>query len=104
MISLSGPDAPVMIEENTFDKHLSNEDLSAALETSMSNLKPREHEILTAYYGLPPHDHAMTYDEIADVQSISRERVRQILMKGLRRMRHKSRSENLQAFLGQEGY
>ncbi len=73
---------------------LKNE-ISAALET----LKEREKEVLRMYYGIE-REYSLTLNEIGEVFHLTRERVRQIKEKAIRRLRHKSRSRKLRAYLG----
>ncbi len=70
------------------------EDVAEALKT----LTPREAKILTLYYGIG-REEALTLEEIGRILGLTRERVRQIKEKAIKRLRHASRSSYLKAYL-----
>jgi RNA polymerase primary sigma factor len=61
--------------------------------------KEREADVITLYFGLNG-EHAMTLEEIGEKFNLTRERVRQIKEKAIRRLRHTSRSKALKPYLG----
>jgi RNA polymerase primary sigma factor len=80
------------------DSDLIDESLKIEIESSLATLTKREAEILRLYFGLG-HEHPLTLEEIGERFNLTRERIRQIKEKALRRLRHVSRSKALRAFL-----
>jgi len=66
--------------------------------TLLETLTPREAEVINLYFGLS-HEKALTLEEIGVRFNLTRERVRQIKEKAIRRLRHASRSKSLRAYL-----
>jgi RNA polymerase primary sigma factor len=62
-------------------------------------LPDREVEVIKLYFGLDG-ENPMTLEEIGDKFNLTRERVRQIKEKAIRRLRHNSRSKILKSYLG----
>lgn len=81
------------------DDVLMQESLQVEIEKVLSTLKPREAEIIRLYFGLDG-DRPLTLEEIGEHFKLTRERVRQIKEKALRRLRHRSRLEPLRKYLG----
>lgn len=81
------------------DSNLIGESLRTEVHRALSTLSEREAEVVRLYFGLH-REHPMTLEEIGEKFSLTRERVRQIKEKALRRLRHASRSKNLKAYLG----
>ncbi len=81
------------------DTDLMRESLQVEIEKVLSTLKPREAEIIKLYFGLEG-DRPLTLEEIGEHFQLTRERVRQIKEKALRRLRHRSRLEPLRKYLG----
>ena len=79
--------------------NLLNESLRKEIERSLATLSSREADVIKLYYGLTGR-HPMTLEEIGEEYDLTRERVRQIKEKGIRRLRHTSRSKLLQDYLG----
>jgi RNA polymerase primary sigma factor len=75
------------------------ESLKMEIERALSTLTEREAEVIRLYYGLNK-EHSLTLEEIGERFNLTRERVRQIKEKAIRRLRHASRSKNLRAYLG----
>ena len=81
------------------DADLLQESLGTEIERALETLSPRESDVIKLNYGLggeQPH----TLQEIGEMFDLSRERVRQIREKGIRRLRHTSRSKVLKTYLG----
>ena len=78
---------------------LMNESLKTEIERALSTLSERESEVIKLYFGLNK-EHSLTLEEIGDRFNLTRERVRQIKEKAIRRLRHASRSKNLRSYLG----
>ncbi len=82
------------------DNSLMSESLRREVERALTTLTKREADVLRYYFGLggiPP----LTLEEIGDKFSLTRERVRQIKEKSIRRLRNTSRSKALKVYLGQ---
>jgi RNA polymerase primary sigma factor len=73
--------------------------LKVEIERALSTLTEREAEVIKLYFGLNS-EHSLTLEEIGEKFNLTRERVRQIKEKAIRRLRHASRSKNLKAYLG----
>jgi RNA polymerase primary sigma factor len=73
--------------------------LAARLEEQLETLSPREAKILRLHYGLGPNNEPHTLQEIGEIYGVTRERIRQIEVEALRRLRHPSRSRDLREFL-----
>ena len=71
------------------DKQLMNESLEE-IERSLSTLTPREADVIRLYFGLSGK-HPMTLEEIGEKFDLTRERVRQIKEKSIRRLKHTSK-------------
>jgi len=82
------------------DNDLVRESLRMEIERSLKSLSERERDVIMLYYGIgAKHEH--TLDEIGDKFDLTRERVRQLKEKAIRRLRQHSRSKLLKAYLGQ---
>jgi len=81
------------------DSMLIKESLKREIERSLSTLNEREQEIVKLFFGLDS-PHPLTLEEIGAKFALTRERVRQIKEKAIRRLRHNSRSKLLKAYLG----
>ena len=80
------------VEEVVFSKELRRE-----LEAAMATLKPKEQEILKLRFGWDDN-HPRTLEEIGTIYGVTRERIRQIEAKVVRKLRHPSRSRRLKVF------
>ena len=81
------------------DKELIHESLKTEIERALETLTPREADVIKLYFGLGNH-HPMTLEEIGETFDLTRERVRQIKEKAIRRLKHTSRSKILKTYLG----
>jgi len=106
-------DAPIVPDEDTklidmmaptdskgTDEELMQESLRREIERSLSTLSEKERDVINLYYGIG-RNHGLTLEEIGAKFDLTRERVRQIKEKAIRRLRHTSRSRLLKAYLGQ---
>ena len=81
------------------DKDLLLDSLRSEIERSLNSLTPREADVVRLYYGLSGgHSHSL--EEIGEKFDLTRERVRQIKEKAVRRLKHASRSKILKDYLG----
>ena len=83
----------------TTDQSLMKESLSREIERALSALTDKERDVINLFYGIGGH-HGLTLDEIAAKFDLTRERVRQIKEKAIRRLKNSSRSRHLKTFLG----
>ena len=81
------------------DKSLILDSLRTESERALETLTPREADVIRLYFGLGDQ-HAMTLEEIGETFDLTRERVRQIKEKAIRRLKHTSRSKILKTYLG----
>lgn len=105
-------DAPINTEEDTTmydfmrsddtttpEAGLIYESLRTEIERAVSTLTSREADVVRLFFGLEGK-HPMTLEEIAEKFNLTRERVRQIKEKAIRRLKHTSRSKILKSYLG----
>jgi RNA polymerase primary sigma factor len=90
---LQNPDTP------SPDKNLINESLAWEIERALSSLSPREAKVLKLYFGLGMK-HPFTLEEIGEELSLTRERVRQIKEKAIKRIQFTTRCKILKSYLG----
>lgn len=81
------------------EKELISDSLKREINRSLTTLTPREASVLKLFYGLDGNPQ-MSLDEIGKRFDLTRERVRQIKEKAVRRLRHTSRSRHLKSYLG----
>ncbi len=81
------------------DTDLMGESLKVEIERALSKLTDREAEVIRLYFGIG-REHSLTLEEIGERFDLTRERVRQIKEKALRKLRHHNRSAALRAYLG----
>ncbi len=86
-------------EQPSPDFTLMSESLRSEIERALNTLTEREAEVVKLYFGLNK-EHSLTLEEIGEKFNLTRERVRQIKEKAIRRLRHASRSKNLRSYLG----
>ncbi|MBI5540911.1 MAG: sigma-70 family RNA polymerase sigma factor [Bacteroidia bacterium] len=80
------------------DSKLMGESLSREIERALATLTERERDIIRFFFGISCQE--MTLEEIGEKFALTRERVRQIKEKAIRRLRHSSRSKLLKQYLG----
>jgi RNA polymerase primary sigma factor len=90
----------VLVNENSpmADRQLVAESLHAEIANALKMLHERERNIITAFYGIGQPE--MTLEEIGNKYGLTRERVRQIKEKAIRRLRNNTKSKILKAYLG----
>ena len=81
------------------DSVLVQESLRDEVANALQSLNERERNIVEAFFGINQSE--MTLEEIGDKFGLTRERVRQIKEKAIRRLRHNTKNKNLKAYLGQ---
>lgn len=90
---MQNPDTP------SPDRNLINESLAYEIERALSSLAPREAKVLKLYFGLGMK-HPFTLEEIGEQLSLTRERVRQIKEKAIKRIQFTTRCKILKSYLG----
>ncbi len=86
-------------DEESPDTGLMNDSLRKEVQRALSTLTKREADVISLYFGLNG-EHSLTLEEIGEKFNLTRERVRQIKEKAIRRLRHTSRSKALKPYLG----
>ncbi len=86
-------------EEDLPDNQLMEQSLKEEVQQGLSILSPREVEVLSTYYGLNGYK-ALTLEEIGELYGLTRERVRQIKERAIRRLRKSYNRNSLRSFLG----
>jgi RNA polymerase primary sigma factor len=81
------------------DKGLMHESLNLEINRALDTLSPREADVVRLYYGIGEQP-SMTLEEIGSTFDLTRERVRQIREKAIRKLRHSSKSKILKTYLG----
>ncbi|HEY3251265.1 MAG TPA: RNA polymerase sigma factor RpoD/SigA [Ignavibacteria bacterium] len=81
------------------DHNLINESLKIEINRALNTLSARERDVLKLYYGLD-QENPLTLEEIGEKFKLTRERVRQIKEKAIRRLKHASKSKALKSYLG----
>lgn len=81
------------------DNELDRESLRAEISRALDILNDREKKVIKAFFGIGTSE--MTLEEIGDKYNLTRERVRQIKEKAIRRLRHNTKSKTLKSYLGQ---
>ena len=80
------------------DEKLMKNSLKREIEKALSTLTEREAEVISLYFGIN-REHSLTLEEIGEKFKLTRERVRQIKEKAIKRLRHASRSKPLKGYL-----
>ena len=91
-------DVLVNADSPNADRGLINESLGTEIDRALSTLTEREKDIVKYFFGIGCPE--MTLEEIGDKFGLTRERVRQIKEKAIRRLRHSSKSKWLKSYLG----
>ena len=91
-------DVLVNTDSPNADRGLINESLSTEVERALATLTDRERDIIRYFFGIGCPE--MTLEEIGEKFGLTRERVRQIKEKAIRRLRHSSRNKFLKSYLG----
>ena len=81
------------------DQELLTDSLCKEIERVLNTLTPREAEVIRLYFGLNGR-HSHTLEEIGEEFSITRERIRQIKEKGIKRLKHASKNRVLKTYMG----
>lgn len=89
-----------MIEFKTPEEYASDEDRTNVVASTLKTLTFREQMVLGKRFGINSEE--QTLEQVANEMGMTRERIRQIEAKALRKMRHPSRSDELAVFLGEE--
>jgi len=83
------------------DSYMMRDSLCKEVKRALATLTPREADVITLYFGLGNiRNNALTLEEIGKRFCLTRERVRQIKEKAIRRLRHTTRSKSLKPYLG----
>ena len=91
-------DVLVNADSPNADRGLINESLATEVDRALEILTERERDIIRYFFGIGCSE--MTLEEIGEKFDLTRERVRQIKEKAIRRLRHSSRSKLRKAYLG----
>lgn len=86
------PSPCYVLDEELLDRNL------ATVDRALETLTERERDIIKYFFGIGTSE--MTLEEIGEKFDLTRERVRQIKEKAIRRLRHSSRSKLLKSYLG----
>lgn len=81
------------------DKDLMRDSLNVEINRALDTLSQREADVIRLYYGIS-NEQPMSLEEIGETFGLTRERVRQIKEKGIRRLRHTSKNKILKTYLG----
>jgi RNA polymerase primary sigma factor len=83
------------------DTIMMNHSLKKEIERSLNILDEKERDVISLFFGLESEE-PYTLEEIGEKYDLSRERVRQIKEKALKKLRLRSTSQHLKSFLGEE--
>ena len=81
------------------DEQLLEEGLKKEIERALVTLSEREQTILRGYFGINQRE--MSLEEIGEQTGLTRERVRQLKEKAIKRLRHNVKSDSLKGYLGE---
>ncbi len=106
--SVSSLEEMIETNENTFsdgglfeeelDNFIASKELKVNLEKILSSLKDREREIIELRFGLNDHSKPKTLEEIGNIFGVTRERIRQIEAKSIKKLRHPTRAKSIKQF------
>ena len=91
-------DVLVNTDSPNADRGLINESLATEVERALEILTERERDIIRYFFGIGCSE--MTLEEIGEKFDLTRERVRQIKEKAIRKLRQSTRSQTLKTYLG----
>lgn len=95
-VSLESSEALLLEDKDALiDQSMNKESLEIDMQLVLKTLKDREREVLEMSFGFKPYGYNHTLDEIAEEFGLTRERVRQIKQKAIRRLKHRARSNML---------
>jgi RNA polymerase primary sigma factor len=97
--SMTMVDMMTLGDEDSPDLKLMEESVRKEVVDGLEILSPREIQVVTAYYGLD-NNKPLTLEEIGDLYGLTRERVRQIKERAIRRMRKSLNKNSMRSFLG----
>ncbi len=97
--SMTMVDMMTLGDEDSPDLKLMEESVRKEVVDGLEILSPREIQVVTAYYGLG-NNKPLTLEEIGDLYGLTRERVRQIKERAIRRMRKSLNKNSMRSFLG----
>jgi len=87
-----------LLIDTSLEDNVDKQDLEFEINNALNTLTPREEEVLRLYFALGDEPEEQTLEEISNKYSLSRERIRGIKEKAIKRMRHASRSKNLKQY------
>lgn len=96
-LMMSDPNDPALLENDIDDMGLFREELKDVMTDMLDSMTPREAKVLRLRFGIGCEEH--TLEDAAKVFGCTRERVRQIEARALRKMRHPSRSDHIKDFM-----
>jgi len=99
IVSLENKSLLMLESPDSIDEGMIQESLEIDISGILETLKDRERDVLKMFFGID-RPYSLNLDEIAEEVGLSRERVRQIKEKAVRRLRHRSRSDRLRPYIG----
>ena len=93
------PDNNSLTPEDSYEK----QDLCEAVENLLKNFSDKEQDIIRRRFGMYPYEYRQTLEEVGKEYKVTRERIRQIEAKILRKMRHPKYSRCLQGYANNQG-
>jgi len=102
LISLTSKNVLQLESSENIEYDTNQESLKIDVNKSLSSIKIREKDIIEMFFGMGKYKFEYSLKDIALKYGLTRERTRQIKEKGIRRLRHESRSKRLRKYLGKE--
>lgn len=96
-LMMADPNDPALLENDVDDMGLFREELKDVMTDMLDSLTPREAKVLRLRFGVGCEEH--TLEEVGKLYGLTRERIRGIEAKALRKMRHPSRSDHIKDFI-----